>query len=427
MTERDVQNRIYNVLARHDIGPGSYCENCTYRLDIARWLIDHHVNKPEDADYGKLAYDNKQQGKRLKLRVGKFVRKYLAPEDTNDHTIQKVGADICAALWVSSDEDDTSAVKELRGEDLREFYLESVSGIGSCMAHSDTQEFLDIYADNPDVVSLAAVQINGHAARALVWTIQDNRYLDKIYCTSDACRSAIRAYAEKNGIGGYPRGTVHMKIRNGYNSYWPYLDTMCYMNLISGTECTLSDCEGPYCLQQTDGTCDDNGIICDGCGERVYEDDICRSSDGYVYCGYCYNERYAICDHCGDECAVDDIIYQDYKNWCQDCYDDHYSVCKDCQGVFDDDNMIVTSTGSHDYQVCEICLSDNYFYCDRCGEYYRNDEMKNEPDGKPICEDCFDDEFEVCTICDKVLNKGDLVDEMCSDCATDQMMEVGNG
>lgn len=370
-----VQRHIASVLAKYD-------------RPVEGLLVELEVDRAESGKVGMIGYS--KNGKRIATRVGKFVRQFFG-DDMDDQTVQNIGADITAKLWSGSGKvDDPNGVKELEGEDLRRFYL---IGPPSCMAHESTQDFLNIYVDNPDKVKLATVTMDYcHTGRALVWTFPNGRrYMDRIYHTSEACHAALKNYRDENGIGtrdSMPATKIEMKIRNGEDSYWPYMDTLCYMDIVTSKTCTLSRDDGAYFLQHTDGTCDDSGYRCYGCGGRMYE---------------------------GEE-----YIGPDNEYYCEGCFDDHFFVCRCGRTEYNEDGHDTY----HDGYVCNSCYEYDYFECEDCGRVLYYSGNHNEVDGREVCNSCYEDNYFGCSECGERFDKDVLVDGLCSDCAADKMVET---
>lgn len=416
-----LQGHIASALAKYD----------RPMEDTIKRLAELEVDKSESGEVGKLAYrKQKNDGTyvRVAVRVGKFVKQFFG-EGLDDKAVQNIGADITALLWSmddGDDDDDAGKVVELAGESLRNFYLQSVSGINSCMARKEAQNYLDIYVDNPDRVKLATVRLGDHAARALVWTFPDgSRYMDRIYHTSEACNAALKNYAARKGIGereDIPSDRMPMKIRNGEDSWWPYMDTLCYMSIRSCSSCYLSADNGDYCLQTTDGYLEDRGRECYGCGCRVDDDYTYVGPDENDYCKDCYYTRFFYCDHCGyDRDLEDSVETANGLHICEQCYEQHFFTCEDCEHVYSD-NDAVSVDG--DRTICNHCFEDYYFECEECGECHHVDDRCDGPCGTPVCQYCYDNCFNRCSECDEVFDEDTLVDGMCSDCATAKMEAV---
>lgn len=426
MDRATVREHVASVLARYD----------RPLEDVRKRLVELEVDKAESGEAGKVGYrkqKNDGTSTRVAVRVGKFVKQLFGDwpgkQTLLDQDVQDIGSEIIALLWSSDDddsEDGEGKVRELSGEDLRHFYLKSISGINSCMCYDETQKYLDIYVDNPNRVKLATVRIGGHAARALVWTFPDgSRYMDKIYHTSDACCTALAQYAAKHGIGergDMPCIQISMKIRNGEDSYWPYVDTLYFMSINSDKLCLLSNYSGDHCLHTTDGVLEGYGTECRNCRERMDEDDVYTGPDGESYCEGCYHERFFHCEHCDNDCELEELVETVYGTQiCERCYRNHHFTCEDCGRVYPNDNSV--SVNDEDTIVCIHCFEDHYFRCNVCHESCHTDQRCDGPRGTDVCENCAE-QYAVCSECEEVFDKDTLVDSMCPDCAIEKMEAV---
>jgi len=383
MDNRSVQAMVAVVLRHHE-----YTEE-----DIAR-LGGMDLGISEVGEVGMIAYTRLGTDKRVRTRVGRFVRAHFG-EGKTATDIQQIGAEIIALLWVGESVGKEDSVREVSGEDLRNFYLESVSQIHSCMSSREAQVYLDIYVDNPDVVKLATVRIGDQAGRALVWTFPNGRrYMDRMYSSgSDACLVALREYATRGEIASPGRlkaseETVIMGIRHGADSYWPYMDGMVYMTLLPNNRCQLSTTEGEYELQTLDGALEDECCICEGCGDRLYGNNRYLGADGEEYCWSCLHERYTTCDHCGESVSIDDT----------------------CRVEIDDADEL----------LCPDCYDTNYHTCQACAAVCKNDDSIDIGHGVMGCPECAET-HSVCGQCRTVLQRDSVVDGLCSDCAMSQM------
>lgn len=374
MDERTVQDIVAGVLERHG-----------YTEDEITLLYTVSLGVSENGQAGMVSYNRPGTDKRVKTRIGRFVRAHLGGGRT-DTDIQQIGAEIIALLWVGESAEDDNGVRELAGEDLREFYLSKVSGIHSCMAYGEAQGYLDIYVDNPDVVKLAAVRIVDQAGRALVWTFPSGkRYMDRRYGTGDsACLEALKDYASRNEIGTADQlrsigETVTMRIRDGADSHWPYMDSMTHMTLLGVDSCRLSTREGDYELTTTDGYLDDDSENCSCCGENVRDNNIFRGLDDEIYCEGCYDERYTSCAHCGEPVATVDAHETDEGVMCNHCHNLHYHMCPVCEEECENQQSVDIGNGD---MVCPEC-AETFAVCGKCGTYLRRDSAV---DG--LCSDC---------------------------------------
>lgn len=103
---------------------------------------------------------------------------------------------------------DSGEVIYVKGHWIAELYHEknyaSNSGnLGnSCMRYDRTNEFLDIYTKNLNSCKMAVLlnQDGKVQARALVWTVDNVEYYDRIYATSDLIQDRMKAFFLVKGI-----------------------------------------------------------------------------------------------------------------------------------------------------------------------------------------------------------------------------------
>jgi len=181
--------------------------------------------------------------------------------------------------------DESSIIIEVKGEDIRYWYDrnnyssggESIGKLGnSCMSHEETQEYLSIYVDNSEVISML-ILLNKEkklVGRALLWKLNNGEFfMDRIYTANDSDDNIFINYAiEKNYT--YRRfstnGVIITYLKNSkelpdfeaettlkYSDYetYPYSDTLRYLykdGLISNKKVTtrgrktLNDTEGKW-------------------------------------------------------------------------------------------------------------------------------------------------------------------------------------
>lgn len=138
-------------------------------------------------------------------------------------------------------------IEIVKGDDIIHWYNESnyfknEGTLGnSCMRYAHKSEFMRIYADNPDKISMIILkQDDKLMARALVWQLDDGRiYLDRIYVIQDSEFEFVYNWALKN-IGNdnpnnmpshYKGGGRIMKcsLKKAVEEQYPYADSMYYL------------------------------------------------------------------------------------------------------------------------------------------------------------------------------------------------------
>lgn len=178
-------------------------------------------------------------------------------------------------------------IKEVKGEDIRKYYLgsnyESPSGdLGhSCMRYSNCQEFLDIYVLNTDIVHMAVIlnEEDKLLARCIVWFDGDNYYHDRVYAVNGHRHDELLSYFLSKEIKSVYYGSVEYLTLDIYKlqdkglkarfdfAYYPYMDSMKHLSY--SKELISNERDGEYCLEQTNGLIEDepedDSTLCDAC------------------------------------------------------------------------------------------------------------------------------------------------------------------
>jgi len=92
-------------------------------------------------------------------------------------------------------------------------------------------------------------------------------------------------------------------------------ETKCYQcgKVYPRDELTTFDAE-MWC----DRCLDEQTVVCDDCGERIYRDDATYTADDYPICDRCYDDNYFYCDNCGR------VYHNEHRagNLCEWCCED---------------------------------------------------------------------------------------------------------
>ena len=182
----------------------------------------------------------------------------------------------------------------IQGDKIAYWYEKNnyVSGGGtlnnSCMADVDTENYFDIYCYNPQVSLVILYSDDGKIegekytsnkikGRAILWDANINgkegKFMDRVYTRFDSDVDLFKQFAEKNGwwykksqsmepsetitngseSAGNPN--IIVKLKDGTWDYYPYCDTMCYLD--TGDD-TLTNREvGDRMLRDTGGGYDE--------------------------------------------------------------------------------------------------------------------------------------------------------------------------
>jgi len=105
--------------------------------------------------------------------------------------------------------------------------------------------------------------------------------------------------------------------------------------------------------------CREHYYICDRCGERVHEDNLCTSNNYENFCEDCYNDVYTTCEHCGHEIRRRESTYAHGDYYCHGCFSDLFTYCHRCDEIIHIDDANFNE-------------DDDEYYCDACYERVAN-------------------------------------------------------
>lgn len=266
---------------------------------------------PEYTKSGRWAKKNRQSGK-----PGKIIQKVIGTGVFSNSDYEKFVYAL-KALWSYGGYE----IKLVKGEDIRywynsENYYAITNTLGnSCMSHEECSGYFDLYCTQPECQMLIALKENKLAARALVWTIEDKTFMDRVYYIEDSLYNIFVNYAKENKWyirksncllsdgddqrflspkDNYTEPVTEHFVLNLVKIYheWPYIDTFRYLDLDNEVLTTYSR-RDTYTCSSTDGTYQDSEdwgeYECTNCG-CTYSDE-----DDMVYSEY-YDE--AGCPNC---------------------------------------------------------------------------------------------------------------------------------
>lgn len=232
---------------------------------------------------------------RNNIKIGRFVRALLnsAKVPFTDLDIEQFVNVYKATYDIAMD-----AIKQfdiVKGDDIAYWYREDnyVSGGGSlnnsCMADVSS-DYFDIYCNNKQVSLVilygdkGSIKDNKYKdskikGRAILWDCKIDgvpaKFMDRIYTTQDADVELFKQYAEKNGWWYKKRqsmdpseeitdgkiskdSTIEVKLDDAVWEYYPYCDTICYINSDTGTACNVYWEESDRLLRDTSGGYEDS-------------------------------------------------------------------------------------------------------------------------------------------------------------------------
>lgn len=307
---------------------------------------------------------------RQEIKVGRAVRALL--NTIGDKPLDKDIESFVNLYKATVDKlnDKFSLFDVVKGSDISfwyncDNYYERSGTLGSSCMASVPARYFDIYVENPDVCNLVIFRSPDDTekiiGRALLWKLTDGKmYMDRIYTINDSDVELFRQYAKESGwfhkknnqnaaensaVGPDGKSTnldVTVKVKKGEYRNYPYLDTLKYYEISTGTLSTDNDGD---CIELEDTGGGFTGNECERCG-----------GEGTVECEECGGRGTVECSNCdGDgevECGACDGSGKDSEgNNCGDCGGDGTVTCDDC------------TNGRTD---CQECDGNGYYDCPRC-------------------------------------------------------------
>jgi hypothetical protein len=308
------------------------------------------------------------------VRYGKGLRKILENPvyEVSDSDIEQIQNQLRAHYEF------TGKFEIVDGRQIQKYYhyetyARNTASLGnSCMKHSECQDYLHIYVNNPDKIRMLIAKNDKNLiiGRALLWkpdnlnqeSNDDNWVMDRIY-GNDITIDAFKEYATDNSIPYKPHqshsepetfvnipdnfpSTLYVKVNIEDIEYYPYMDTFKYTDDHMGSDnITLNNSgEGKTVFDQTSGdyTSEDNQV------EDYYGHYIDR--DEAVFSEYhdCYIHE-------------ENAVYSEYH---QSYLADEEAVQVNDRWYHPDANVIVWS----DYEQ-EHLLEDEAVYCEEINDY----------------------------------------------------------
>ena len=203
-------------------------------------------------------------GNKTEAKAGRVVRKLLTDANVEfvDKDIEEFVNSFKARVDIVNDK--FRLISILSGTDIKKAYkAENAAGSGqignSCMRHDKCQDYLNIYATNPDVCQLVVIKDEDNGiirGRALLWTLSNGKkFMDRIYTAKDNDMYLLRSYAKEQGwaylvdniihhpdgtsIDKYEDKTIEVRLTNYVHDHYPYFDTLSLMVISKPFQGTL--------------------------------------------------------------------------------------------------------------------------------------------------------------------------------------------
>jgi len=298
--------------------------------------------------------------------------------------------------------------KIIKGSDVKFYYTNIASH--SCMT-GNKSSFIDIYAANPDKVSLVTAK---DYSRALLWTCDDGTIvLDRVYPSGSKSVNIIRKWAAEKGyvLRDNPDRVIktfnNISLSDGKQHFvtmkktlhFPYTDTFCYGTHLNNQEILLTNFQknNSFVLHSPYGVYL-NITKCKNCASTLLESN-CHLYNDDIYCEPCWKLQFFNCYRCARFFLKESRHFLSGSFYCEECFKKHGITCAYC-------NKIGLNSDRKTKERKDICIScsQRYFeYCDFCGFF----DIKTNIITKSgyHCKDCFAKVFATCLHCKKVYKK----------------------
>lgn len=190
----------------------------------------------KDAFYiDEMDEDPWDNNKRKIIRIGKFVNKF-SDFKYNVQLVEKFVNQFKSVLRESK-----TFFKIYKGEDISKWYHEDNTELKgkigkSCMIYERCQEYLELYINNPEKISLLTLFEIGNnkvIGRSLLWELNNGSlFMDRIYVSNEYDINIFKRYAMNNNINinsiddenGISK--IYTTLKPRYYESYPYLDIL---------------------------------------------------------------------------------------------------------------------------------------------------------------------------------------------------------
>ena len=295
----DIIKEISNVITDH-------CRQLTLSSKdfVVRFLPKGKT--PKFSESGNWLPDFRQEGKPTKI-----VRKLINSKQFSDSDYEQFNYHLQAVLLNAGCDFELVSGKDIIYWYNSEHYYSCNGTLGnSCMQYSRCSNYFELYVKQPECQMLIAIKEDLLKARALVWTVDDKIFMDRIYYDEDCLETAFINYAKEqkwyirennslleNGEDQYFLGpednyqkpkVIYFRIKlKQYYSQYPYLDSFRYLSEDETALTTYEPNDTYFTCCMTDGDVDGRyNQSCPNCGrddvEFVYSD--WYDEEGCEYC-----------------------------------------------------------------------------------------------------------------------------------------------
>jgi hypothetical protein len=252
-------------------------------------LVDKHINyiSISNSDKTRISYLTQERiesllsagedlwtsSKRFHIKAGAFVSKLF--KDISPREVEKF-----ATLFRNVQTKVEFKFKIVGSDSIMNYYhydsyrSESGSLGNSCMKYESCQDYLSLYTENTDLVKMLVMIDQNHKliGRALLWTTDDLKIMDRIYTTDDEeYQFHFKKWADDNGYwykkeqkwnntlffeskGKTIYKEISFELKKYKLDYYPYMDTFKFLNTNNGVISNIPKTINDRTLLSTDGS-----------------------------------------------------------------------------------------------------------------------------------------------------------------------------
>jgi hypothetical protein len=222
---------------------------------------------------GKESYELWSSSRRFHVKPGAFISKLF--KDISPKEVENF-----SQLFRNVQTKITSTFKVVSGSDILDYYhyesylSESGSLGSSCMKYDSCQDYLNLYVNNSDKISMLIMVDNNSKliGRALLWSNDDVKIMDRIYTIDDeSYQYHFKKWADDNGYwykkeqkwnntlffeskGKTIYKEISFELKSFKFGYYPYMDTFKFLNTNDGVISNIPKTIDDRTLLSTDGS-----------------------------------------------------------------------------------------------------------------------------------------------------------------------------
>lgn len=223
------------------------------KTKISYLTPERSQNIISSSPYGEGADELWSSSRRFHVKPGSFISKLF--KDISPKEVENF-----SQLFRNVQTKITYTLKVVSGSDIRDYYhyasymSESGSLGNSCMKHDSCQDYLDLYVDNSDKISMVIMVDNNSKliGRALLWSVDDMKIMDRIYTIDDETyQYHFKKWADDNGYwykkeqkwnntlffeskGNTICKEISFELKSFKLDHFPYMDTFKFFDTKNG-------------------------------------------------------------------------------------------------------------------------------------------------------------------------------------------------